>query len=155
MITPHTYVMISSKGSGDTRLNAFDSALINAGIADFNYITVSSIIPRGCKRGSMEDVRSLIPGSFMYCVMSRISSDVPGEMISSSITCAFTEETVGVVTESSGNCPCEESERMAERMSDRMISQRNATLSYRETTSTEMTVEDGWGCCVSLCLLLY
>jgi len=155
MLTPHTYVLVSSSGKGETNLNAFDAALRNAGIADFNFITVSSILPNGCRKGGMEDVKEVTPGSFMYCVMSRISSDVKGDMISSSIACATTNETVGVVTEYSGKCPAEESKKHAQEMTREMISERDATLSSLETTSIDMVVDGGWGCCVSLCLLLY
>lgn len=38
-------VISKSTGSGPTRLSAFDSALNNAGIANFNLIRLSSVIP--------------------------------------------------------------------------------------------------------------
>ena len=37
------------KGSGKTELAAFDAALWNAGIADYNLIILSSIIPPNSK----------------------------------------------------------------------------------------------------------
>mgnify|MGYP003819311621 FL=1 len=155
MITPHTYVLVSSRGSSETSLNAFDTALRNAGIADFNFVTVSSILPRSCRKGDIDEVKAVTPGSFMYCVMSRVSSNVVGETISTALACATTKETVGVVTESSGRCPSAQSERIAVKMSDEMVSKRGATLDSRETTSVEMNIEKGWGCCISICLLLY
>lgn len=33
-------------GEGETGINAFDKALMDAGIADFNLVEMSSIIPR-------------------------------------------------------------------------------------------------------------
>ena len=154
MITPHSYVLLSSNGESDNKLNAFDSALQSAGVADFNYITVSSILPVGCKRGEPEDIASIKAGSFMYCVMSKISSDVKGETISSAIACAKTLETVGLISEYSGHCQGHEAERRATDMVRTMAKARGATIGSVETTSTELTVEE-CGCCVSLCLLLY
>ncbi|MBN1786396.1 MAG: arginine decarboxylase, pyruvoyl-dependent [Candidatus Methanofastidiosa archaeon] len=155
MITPHSYVLISCKGAADSRLNAFDAALHSAGIADFNFITVSSILPKGCKKTTMDAIKGIERGSFMYCVMSKASSNMKGETISSAIACARTKETVGVVTESSGSFSSRESEERAREMCKEMLSIRNATPSSIDTTSAEMLVEQGWGCCISLCLLLY
>jgi len=36
----------SGRSEGPTRLNAFDNALLDAGIGDVNLITVSSILPK-------------------------------------------------------------------------------------------------------------
>lgn len=48
---------MSGTGSGSHQLTAFDAALGNAGISDFNLIKVTSIIPPGIK------VCSLAPGA--------------------------------------------------------------------------------------------
>lgn len=154
MITPHTYVLLSDNGTADNRLNAFDSALQRAKVADFNFIKVSSILPVGCKKGTLEDVKEVTPGSFMFCVMSKMVSEEDGETISSAIACAKTNETVGVITEYSGRCSKDFAEERAIDMARKMAKKRNATISSIDTTSSELTVK-GCGCCVSLCLLLY
>lgn len=154
MLTPHTYVLTSSSANAATTLNAFDTALQGVGIADFNYITVSSILPRGCREGTMEDIRAIVPGSFMFCVMSKIVSDVPGDRIASCIACVTTHETVGCITEYHGHCTKEEAERRAIAMAERMVSQRSATIDTIKTISSEVVVEQ-CGCSISLCLLPY
>jgi arginine decarboxylase len=154
MLTPHTYVLTSSSANAKTELNAFDLALHGVGISDFNYITVSSILPKGCREGTMADVATATPGSFMFCVMSKIVSSTPGERIASSIACITTKETVGCITEYHGACSKEEAEVRAIDMARRMVSQRNATIDTIKTISSDMVVET-CGCSISLCLLLY
>ena len=57
------------------RLSSFEMALRKAGIASYNLVTVSSILPAGCKRvGRTQGLKKLTPGEIVYCVMAR--SDV-------------------------------------------------------------------------------
>ena len=64
-------VVCAGKGVGATRLSAFDAALWDAGIGDYNLIYLSSIIPVGC---TIEEGRHLRgadeTGWKMYCVLS-------------------------------------------------------------------------------------
>lgn len=61
-----------SRGTGDgrTRLSAFDAALRSAGVADFNLIRLSSVIPGGSDVLEV-GAREQLTGSFgaaLYCV---------------------------------------------------------------------------------------
>ncbi len=155
MITPHTYVLLSGSANGKTPLNAFDQALIDLDIADFNYITVSSILPKECSKGDIQDIKKIELGSFVYCVMSRIYSEKPKDRISSAIACVQTKETVGCITEYSGHCSKKEAERQALKRAEIMVEQRkDATINNIDITSSTLVVEQ-CGCSVSLCLLLY
>jgi arginine decarboxylase len=154
MLTPHSYVLLSSDADADTPLNAFDEALRAKGVANFNYIPVSSILPRYCRQASLDEAREVQEGSFMYCVMSRIESDVPGETISSAIACATTTSTVGCVAEYKGRCSREEAEREASRRARTMVAARDAEVGSIQTVSASHVVKQ-CGCSVSLCLLLY
>ena len=49
MITPQYYTIVSGKGEGNHSLVAFDKALLDAGIGDYNLVKVSSILPPKCK----------------------------------------------------------------------------------------------------------
>jgi len=42
-------VITNGKGEGETEISAFDKALLDAGIANYNLITLSSIIPKDSK----------------------------------------------------------------------------------------------------------
>lgn len=90
--------IVSGKDEGPTKLNAFDNALTDAGIGDVNLIKVSSMLA-----GNVEivDLPTLKPGSMVNCVLSEITSDVPGEEITAVVALAIGEE-LGCVVETTG-----------------------------------------------------
>ena len=49
MELPSKVILTSGVGIGATKLNAFDNALLNAGIGNFNLSPVSSVIPPKAK----------------------------------------------------------------------------------------------------------
>lgn len=63
MITPQYYTIVSGRGESEYKLVAFDKALIDAGIGDYNLIKVSSIIPAGC---IFCDTVDITKGSILY-----------------------------------------------------------------------------------------
>jgi arginine decarboxylase len=64
-------VVTTGQGVGATKLSAFDAALWDAGIAGYNLIYLSSVIPSGCEiakekyRSKDEEI-----GWRLYCVIS-------------------------------------------------------------------------------------
>ena len=52
--TPNVYCLVSGAAEGNTRLNAFDNALLEAGVGDTNLMRMSSICPPGAKEVSRE-----------------------------------------------------------------------------------------------------
>ncbi len=84
-----------TKGVGKSRdyLSSFESALRDAGIAQFNIVSVSSIFPPGCKAISKDQgLKQLKAGQILFCVMSRIASDEPNRLIASSVGCALPKD---------------------------------------------------------------
>ncbi len=84
-----------TKGVGKSRdyLSSFESALRDAGIAQFNIVSVSSIFPPGCKIiTKSEGLKLLKPGQVLFCVMSRIASDEPNRLIAASVGCAIPKD---------------------------------------------------------------
>lgn len=69
MITPKYYTIVSGKGESKYRLVAFDNALLNAGIGDYNLVRVSSIIPSGCIFQNTIDV---MKGSIIYAAYAEM-----------------------------------------------------------------------------------
>jgi arginine decarboxylase len=68
-------------GSGPTRLAAFDRALQDAGLADYNLIRLSSVIP---PKAVVREVSSLdsvaaTHGDVAYCVYADAYASTPGE----------------------------------------------------------------------------
>jgi arginine decarboxylase len=65
-----------TKGVGRHKdyLSFFESALRNAGIEICNLVTVSSVLPPGCKRISRDEgLKELKPGQITFTVMARTS----------------------------------------------------------------------------------
>lgn len=81
-----------TKGAGVHRekLRAFELALRDAGIAKFNLVTVSSILPPGCKIVTpYKGLAMLGAGQIVYCVMARNETNEPNRLIAASIGLAM------------------------------------------------------------------
>jgi arginine decarboxylase len=90
--------IVSGKDEGPTKLNAFDNALIDAGIGDVNLIKVSSMLAGNAQ---IEELPKLKPGSMVNCVLSEITSDNPGDEITAVVAVAIGKE-LGCVVETTG-----------------------------------------------------
>lgn len=88
----------SGKAEGPTKLNAFDNALLNANIGDVNLIKVSSILPSNIE---VVPVPKFPPGDMVNCVLSYISSDIAGDLITA-VVAAATSDDFGCVVENTG-----------------------------------------------------
>lgn len=73
----------SGAGAGPTRLAAFDSALSSAGVADFNLIRLSSVIPPGSTVLPVAGPHQLRGnhGDRLYCVYAEAYATHPGEHV--------------------------------------------------------------------------
>jgi arginine decarboxylase len=79
---PTCYFLASGAAEGPTELNAFDHALLDAGVGDTNLVRMSSILPPGLPRtGPLP----LPPGALVPVAYARMSSSTPGEVIAAAI----------------------------------------------------------------------
>ena len=90
--------IVNGKDEGPTKLNAFDNALTDAGIGDVNLIKVSSMLSGNAE---IEELPKLRAGSMVNCVLSEITSDNPGDIITAVVAVAIGEE-LGCVVETTG-----------------------------------------------------
>lgn len=77
-----------TKGVGKSReqLTSFELALRDAGIAPFNLVTVSSIMPPGAQIiPRKEGLKLLRPGQVVFVVMSRLASNEPNRLLAASV----------------------------------------------------------------------
>ncbi|MGB9938643.1 pyruvoyl-dependent arginine decarboxylase [Methanosarcina sp.] len=89
-LIPRKVFFTSGAGTHPEHLESFEVALRDAGIEKFNLVTVSSILPPNCEIVSREEgLEELSPGEIVFCVMSRISSNEPGRILSASVGCAL------------------------------------------------------------------
>jgi arginine decarboxylase len=74
-----------------TDLNAFDKALLNAGIGEQNIVSVSSILPGNIKQVPR---KKLPTGTIVHCVLAQMRGS-EGETISAGIAYAFRKDRQG------------------------------------------------------------
>jgi len=77
-----------TKGVGKHRekLQSFEMALRDAGIAQYNLVRVSSIFPPGCRIISRkEGVASLKAGQVVFCVLSDNACNEPHRLLAASV----------------------------------------------------------------------
>ncbi|RXA20183.1 arginine decarboxylase, pyruvoyl-dependent [Methanosarcina sp. MSH10X1] len=101
-LIPRKVFFTSGVGIHPEHLESFEVALRDAGIEKFNLVTVSSILPPNCEIVSREDgLKELSPGEIVFCVMSRVSSNEPGRLLSASVGCALPQKinTHGYISE--------------------------------------------------------
>jgi arginine decarboxylase len=76
--------IVSGIGTGPTQLSAFDDALLNAGLGNYNLLTLSSVIPPGgdIVRTDRENVKLTGRwGDRMYVVMAHQETSIPNEEV--------------------------------------------------------------------------
>ena len=67
-------------GAGRTLLSAFDHALQQAGVADFNLVTLSSVIPPGSRIRNVNGKLAGGHGDLLFCVRAEAYAEHPGEI---------------------------------------------------------------------------
>lgn len=86
---PTQYYFARGCAEGFTELNAFDAALINAGVGNTNLVRMSSILPPHCEE--VPPVK-LPQGSLVPVAYSAISSSEPGAVITAAVAVAYPED---------------------------------------------------------------
>ena len=100
MIPKEFFVTSGKATSLVSELNAFDLALKDAGIAQCNIVTVSSILPPKCR---MIEPKELPSGMITYMVFARMDG-VGGAKISAGLAWAWEKNgRYGLVAEAHGN----------------------------------------------------
>jgi arginine decarboxylase len=138
--TPKTYFLVSGSSEGHTPLNAFDGALLNAGVGNTNLIKVSSIIPPH----SREIQPITFPqGTIMPTAYAHISSDIPGEIISAAVAIALPkdDDQPGLIMEYSARGHREEIELIAQNMAREGMKMRKQETREIKSISAEYKVK--------------
>ena len=149
---PTKYSLVAGTGESKFKLNAFDKALLNAGVGNLNLLRVSSILPPGC-----EYVNNLIipEGSLTPIAYGSIVSDNPGELISAAVAIGYSENTYGVIMEHSQiGRPKEETEKQVVNMVKEGFEYRNLSLVKIESKAIEYKVVNN-GCTFAAVVMWY
>lgn len=105
-------VITAGVGSGKTALSAFDMALYEAGIANYNLIPLSSVIPTGSVVAvETFDQNEIEHGYKLYLVLSRKDQETIGRVACAGLGWRQQENGAGIFVEH-----CGESEEDVKRM---------------------------------------
>ena len=131
--------IVSGKDEGPTKLNAFDNALSDAGIGDVNLIKVSSMLSADAE---IQKLPKLKAGAMVNCVLSEVTSDNPGDVITAVIAVAIGNE-LGCVVETTGiNKDTDELIGKAEEMVRYMMEKRDVAIRELHVEFSTTTVKN-------------
>lgn len=89
-LVPRKVFFTKGVGRHPEELSSFELALRDAGIEKCNLVTVSSILPPGCKRIYKDDgLKQLKAGQVTFCVMARVATNEPNRLIGAAIGVAI------------------------------------------------------------------
>ena len=91
----------AGSAEGGTALNAFDNALLAAGIGNVNLVRVSSIVPPDV---DVVDLPQIKPGAIVPTAYAAMTSETPGETIAAAVGYALPQDRTkaGVIMEYHG-----------------------------------------------------
>ena len=137
---------------GSTRLNAFDNALLAAGIGNINLVRISSILPPGVDIVPLPRIK---PGAIVPTAFAAQTSEVPGEVVAAAVGWARPEDQSknGVIMEYHDKATREEAERMIVQMLEEAFKVRGERIRDMKVFACEHRVERT-GCALAAVTLL-
>jgi arginine decarboxylase len=145
---PQAVSLVTGRGEGGSEINAFDRALQDAGVADLNFLRVTSILP---PRTRIIELPAYPPGILMPAVYARMVSTTPGDRIAAAIGVGICHESHGVIMEHTGHTSRADAEETVRRMIVEAFGIRRLPLHEVVVVAAEHTVERA-GCAVALAL---
>jgi arginine decarboxylase len=150
---PTRFFVTSGKGINKTsELNAFDLALLQAGIGEQNLVSVSSILPSGIRQ--VERPR-LTRGALTHCVLARHSGS-EGEVVSAGIGYGFRADGEGgYVAEGHIHGTQKSLKEFLRWRMEEIAHFRGVELKRIYTRTEELAVPmDHYGVCIAACVFL-
>jgi len=147
---PDIYWATEGHAEGDTPLNAFDNALISAGVGQWNLVKLTSVAPKGVQ--AVYEPLDIQAGCIVPAVISSVVSERPGEHITACIGIGFSTNSHGMIMEHAGAGSSEETEHEVRRMVHESFMRRGLELETVVVRSVSHTVER-IGSCVAAVIL--
>jgi len=89
-LIPKQFFLTKGVGKHKEQLQSFELALRDAGIQHCNLVTVSSIIPAGCRLIPRDKGRLLLsPGEITFVVLARNATNEPHRLVASAVGLAI------------------------------------------------------------------
>ncbi|MEK7373270.1 MAG: arginine decarboxylase, pyruvoyl-dependent [candidate division NC10 bacterium] len=142
----------TGNAEGSTPLNAFDNALLAAGIGNVNLVKVSSIFPPAAEVVSLPRIK---PGAIVPSAYAAITSEVPGEVVAAAVGWALPDDPAknGIIMEFHDKATREEAERMIVQMLQEAFRTRGWRIAQMKVAAVEHRVERT-GCALAAVTLL-
>jgi arginine decarboxylase len=137
---------------GSTPLNAFDNALMAAGIGNINLVKISSILPPGVDLVTLPKIKL---GAVVPTAYAAMTSEVPGEVVAAAVGWARPADATknGVIMEFHDKATREEAERMIVQMLEEAFQVRGERIKDMRVFAVEHRVERT-GCALAAVTLL-
>jgi len=137
---------------GGTALNAFDNALLAAGIGNINLIKISSILPPDVPVVELPKIK---PGALVPTAYAAITSETPGETVTAAVGYALPDDPTknGVIMEFHGVATRDEAERQIRAMLDEAFRVRGEPIAEMRVVAVDHRVER-IGCALAAITLL-
>jgi arginine decarboxylase len=127
MLTPPNLLWLTDgHAEGETKLNAFDNALIAAGIGHWNLVKVTSVAPQAAAV-TAEPVE-IEAGAVVPAVLASAISDRPGDQVTACIGVGLSTTSHGMIMEHSGVGTPEDMEPVVRRMVQESFMRRGLEL---------------------------
>lgn len=140
MEAPKKYCLVSGIGKDVYEISSFDSALLDAGIGNYNLVKISSILPP--ESHSVDTIRAT-DGSILYTAyITETTTDC--EQISVAVAVAIPENrrSCGVIIKHTLKGPKSEAEKRASWLAERAMEKRGIPVARIESIGAEVTGGD-------------
>lgn len=134
---PKKFLLCSGCGNGETELTSFDSGLLHSGIANYNLVKVSSILPAGAVQ---REKVSLPEGSILYTAYASKTIIGQDHIASAAVAVGIPAESdkIGVIMEFSGDCMKADAEEQVRQMVEEAMKARGYEIKEILCTATEI-----------------
>lgn len=136
---PNLMWAATGHAEGDTDLNAFDNALIAAGIGHWNLVKVTSVAPAAARL--VEEPVDIAAGSVVPVVLASTTSAQAGDVITACIGVGLGASSHGMIMEHSGVGASPEMESTVRRMLEESFMRRGLELETVVLRTVSHTVE--------------
>jgi arginine decarboxylase len=135
---PTKFSLVAGSAEGNSKLTAFDKALLVSGVGDMNLLRVSSILPPN----TVLTNDFLMPrGSLLPIAYGSIASEQPGELIAAAVAVGIAPDSFGVIMEFSGSCNKNAAEAAVKKMVEEAFEIRSLILGKILVKAVEHRVE--------------
>jgi arginine decarboxylase len=134
------FILRAGVGRGLYKSTAFDRALVEAGVSNYNLIKVSSVLPPNCMQNN---IITLAQGLLLPSAFAAIYSKNIGDVVSAAVAIGVPKNNtdIGVIMKHSAIVRQGKTEMVARQLAEQAMVDRSIAILEIISTSIECTVE--------------